>query len=223
MQTENLRFKASESSGDVSAILMRPEHSRWLLLLAHGAGAGIKHPFMEQLALSLAEHKIATLRYMFPYMEQGKRAPNPPPILLKTVRSAVNTASTIAPDLDLLAGGKSLGGRMTSTAAARETLPGVQGIVFFGFPLHAPGKPGRERGDHLFEVKVPMLFLQGSRDKLADLHLLEPLCADIGKNAHLYILADADHSFKVPKRTGKTDHEIFVELAQTVRSWSDMI
>lgn len=213
-------FMASKSSGEVSALFMRPENARWLLVLGHGAGAGMRHVFMQDVAENLAKQGIATLRYQFPYMEQGKKAPNPPPILMATVRSAVAKATELADGLPLIAGGKSLGGRMTSNAAAKESLPGVKGIVFFGFPLHAPGKPSSDRADHLFDVTVPMLFLQGTRDKLADLEFLTPVCKRLGSRATLQIFEDADHSFHVPKRSGKSDEQIRQELARKVADWA---
>ena len=171
--------------------------------------------------MELARVSIATFRYQFPYMEQQRKRPDPKPILVKTVCSAVNFASGEVPDLPVIAGGKSLGGRMTSTAASQSKLQEVRGIVFFGFPLHAPGKPGNERADHLFAVQQPMLFLQGTRDKLADLDLLQPVCRELGKRAKLHIVNDADHSFHVPKRSGRTDAEVIVELALQVRHWTD--
>ena len=218
--TTEHRFLASESSGEVSALLMRPERARWLLVFGHGAGAGINHDFMQKMSEYLAGVGIASFRYNFPYMEQGKKAPNPPPMLMATVRSAVATAAELAADLPLIAGGKSLGGRMTSNAAAKEPLAGVRGIVFFGFPLHAPGKPSAERAEHLFDVTVPMLFLQGTRDKLADLTHLTPVCEKLASPATLEIFDDADHSFHVPKRSGKTDDQVQRELAQTVADWA---
>lgn len=217
------RFLASNSSGEVSAILMQPEQARWLLVFGHGAGAGMHSNFMQQVAEYLAEVGIATFRYHFPYMEQGKKAPNPPPILMATVRSAVAKASELAAGLPLIAGGKSLGGRMTSNAAAKEPLAGVHGIIFFGFPLHAPGKPSSDRAEHLSNVTLPMLFLQGTRDKLADLELLSPVCQKLGARATLEIFEDADHSFHVPKRSGKTDEQIQRELAQKVVAWTDKL
>ena len=222
MIEHEIRFTASESSGKVSAILVRPANARWLMALAHGAGAGIGHAFMIGLAQSLAKHGIATFRYQFPYMEQEKRSPDSQPILLETVRSAVDAAREQGGDLPLLAGGKSLGGRMTSTAASQEALPGVQGIVFFGFPLHAPGKPSDERGEHLVKVRLPMLFLQGTRDNLADLTLLRPLCDRLqafGK-VRRHIIEGGDHSFHVPKKSGRTDEDVLEEIGQVVADWA---
>ena len=213
------QFEASRSAGNVSAILLRPETATALLVLGHGAGAGMRHSFMESLAHELARNGIACLRYQFPYMEQGKRSPNPQPVSVKTVRSAVAAAAKEAPDLPLFAGGKSYGGRMTSTAAATEPLPGVRGIVFFGFPLHAPGQPSSHRAEHLSEVSVPVLFLQGTRDKLADLNLLKPVCDGLGERSTLHIIEEADHSFSIPKRTGRTHDEVIAELAQMSADW----
>jgi predicted alpha/beta-hydrolase family hydrolase len=215
-----LRFGASRRSGEVSALLLRPDAARWLLVLGHGAGAGMRHNFMEAIAERLADRGIATFRYQFPYMEQESRRPDPPPVLIATVRSAVAAAMEAAGDLLLLAGGKSLGGRMTSMAAAEKPLPDVRGLVFFGFPLHAAGKPGVERGEHLAGVTVPMLFLQGTRDALADLELLRPLLSRLGHRATLHVVNDADHSFHVTKGSGRTDPEVLEELAETVSIWA---
>jgi len=214
------RFAASKSSGQVSAVLLRPAEARWLLVLGHGAGAGMRHTFMEAVAKALASNGIATFRYQFPYMEQGKKFPNPQPVLVKTVRSAVIAAHEMARDLPLLAGGKSLGGRMTSTAASQEPLPDVRGIVFFGFPLHPTTKPSDVRAAHLFDVSVPMLFLQGTRDKLADLNLLRPVFDRLAERATLHIIEGADHGFHVLKRSGRTDDDLVAELARMISGWS---
>ncbi len=222
MVEKQMRFLASKSSGEVGAILVRPEDALWLLVLAHGAGAGIRHPFMAGLARSLANQRIASFRYQFPYMEQGKKAPDPQAILVKTFRSAVTAAHEHAGDLPLLVGGKSLGGRMTSTAISEEAVPNVRGIVFFGFPLHAPGKPSSERGEHLLNIRLPMLFLQGTRDPFADLALLRPLYERLRahESTRLCLIDDADHSFHVPKRSGRTDEEILVDLVRLVANWA---
>jgi predicted alpha/beta-hydrolase family hydrolase len=201
-------------------MVTRPDDARWLLVLAHGAGAGMTHPFLEALAASLAARGVASFRYQFPYMERGSRRPDPAPLLEATVRSAVEVAAGIAGDLPLLAGGKSMGGRMTSRAAAREPLEGVRGLVFFGFPLHATGKPGVERADHLTAVSAPMLFLQGSRDRLADLSLLEPVVERLGARATIHVVHDADHSFHVPARSGRTDTEVLDELTDEIARWA---
>ena len=218
MSTKEVRIAVGDTQ--VSGIFERPEDAGALLVLAHGAGAGMHHPFMETVAEKLAARGVATLRYQFPYMEQGKKAPSPQKTLLRTVRAAVDQAATLADGLPILAGGKSMGGRMTSLAAAEEALPQVKGLVFFGFPLHAPGKPSAHRGEHLHQVGLPMLFLQGTRDKLADLSLLEPLCRDVGKHASLHIVDGGDHSFHMLKRSGRTDEEGLDELADQVREWT---
>ena len=217
--TAEHRFVATDSSGEVSALLMRPQDARALYVFAHGAGAGMRHAFMEAAADRLAARDVATLRFNFPYMEAGRGGPNPQPVLLKSVRSAVAEAARLAPDLPLLAGGKSMGGRMTSTAAAKEALPGVRGIAFFGFPLHAPGRRSAERGAHLADVGLPMLFLQGTRDKLADLELLEPLLGGVRPPAKLHVVDDADHGFHVPKRSGRTDDQVLDELCDVFATW----
>ncbi len=211
-------------------MLQRPRDARWLLVLAHGAGAGMRHAFMEALARELADVGVATLRYQFPYMQQGRPSPNPSAVLIATVRTAMAAAADAAPDLRLLAGGKSLGGRMTSQAVADGAGPGpsdavtrVSGLVFFGFPLHAPGKPTATRAAHLERVALPMLFLQGTRDTLADLSLVRPMCAKLGPRATLHIVETADHSFHVLKRAGTTDAEVLCELARTTASWADAL
>lgn len=220
MSPARTAFVATERWGEVSALLERRSDARWLLALAHGAGAGIRHPFMESISGALATYGVATLRYQFPYMERGRRPPDPQPILFETVRAAVNRATEIADGLSVLAGGKSMGGRMTSLAASQEALPGVRGIVFLGFPLHPAGRPSTDRAAHLEAVTHPMLFLQGSRDRLAALDLLTPVCNGIGRNATLYVVEDADHSFHVPKRTGRSHEEILDELARATADWA---
>src|SRR5262245_5138417 len=215
-----IRFSVTPDSGEVSALLLRPSEARWLLVLGHGAGAGMQHPFMEAISSELARQGIATFRYNFPYMEQRSRRPDPTPVLLATVRKAVAVAGEMVSDLALLAGGKSMGGRMTSMAAAEESLPRVSRLVFFGFPLHPAGQPGTSRGDHLARVKVPMLFLQGTRDKLADLDLLRPICARLGSLAQLHVVEAADHSFHVLKSSGRDDSQVIEELGQAVSSWA---
>ena len=204
-------------------MLSRPTKARWHLVLAHGAGAGMNHPFMEKLAGELAGAGVATFRYQFPYLEGGRRLPDAPAVLMATVVAAVRAAAKTAPDLPLLAGGKSMGGRMTSQAAAQRPLDGVRGLVFFGFPLHPPNRPATKRADHLVKVTMPMLFLQGTRDNLADLRLLRPICAKLGSRATLHVIETADHSFHVLKRSGKSDTEVKQELAETVVSWADGI
>ena len=190
-----------------------PAGARALFVFAHGAGAGMRHPFMEGTALRLAGQGVATMRYQFPYMDRGSRRPDPPSVLISTVRAAVETARRSELQLPLIAGGKSMGGRMTSLAAAEEPLPGVRGLVFMGFPLHAAGRPSSDRGAHLAGVQLPMLFLQGTRDKLADLELLRPVCSELAERARLHVIDEADHSFHVPKRSGRSDSDILDELA----------
>jgi len=218
--SERLRFRV-EGGGEVSAILMRPAKARWLLTLAHGAGAGMTHPFLENLAEELAEAGVATLRYQFPYMEERRRVPDSPAVATATVTSAVRAGAKAAPDLGLLAGGKSFGGRMSSQAASQGLLEGVRGLVFFGFPLHPPNKPGTKRAEHLAKVPMPMLFLQGTRDTLAELKLLRPICAELGPRATLRIIESADHSFHVLKSSGLSDAGVLREMAQTTASWAD--
>jgi len=208
------------NAGEVSSILFRPADARWLLVLGHGAGAGMRHPFMSALSRELAAEKIATFRYQFPYMENRRKAPDRPPTLTATVAAAVQAAHAAVPELPLLAGGKSMGGRMTSTTASESLIPGVRGLVFFGFPLHPPKQPATKRGDHLLKVTQPMLFLQGTRDDLADLKLLKPICKKLGKLATLHIIDGADHSFHVLKSSGKSDAGILRELAQTTAAWA---
>jgi uncharacterized protein len=219
---EHLRIRVGDR-GEVSALFLRPAKAQRLLVLAHGAGAGMTHPFMEKLADELAASGVATFRYQFPYMEERRRVPDPPAVLTVTVVAAVRAAAEAAPGLPLLAGGKSMGGRMTSQAAAQHPLEGVQGLVFFGFPLHPPNKPGTKRADHLPKVNVPMLFLQGTRDALADLKLLRPICAKLGSRAKLHMIEGADHSFHVQKSSGTTDHQVLRELAETTASWAGAI
>jgi predicted alpha/beta-hydrolase family hydrolase len=214
------RFLATQSSGEVSAILVRPASARVLYVFGHGAGAGMRHAFMEAAAGRLADEGVASFRFNFPFTETGKGGPNPEPVLLKTVRSAVAEARRLAPDLPLFAGGKSMGGRMTSKAAAAEPLPDVLGLAFFGFPLHAPGKRSDERGAHLADVGLPMLFLQGTRDKLAELTLLRPLLTRVKPKPTLHVIDEADHGFHVPKRTGRSDHDVLSELCTTLAAWS---
>jgi uncharacterized protein len=218
-----IKFTASKSSGMVSGLLLLHEDSKALLVFAHGAGAPMDHPFMNKAAGLLAEGKIGTLRYNFPYTEKKVKSISPAPILMETVRSAVRAAKEYSGDIPLLAGGKSMGGRMTSQAAAVNSLEGVKGLVFFGFPLHAPGKVSIERAEHLYNVKIPMLFLQGTRDKLANPDLLQPVITRIGEKAHLHILEGADHSFHVLKGSGRSDEEVLREMADKVSSWTDSI
>lgn len=214
-----LAIEVGERVGRVSALLVRPPQARWLYVLGHGAGAGMRHRFLAAVAEALAQRGVATLRYQFPYTEAGGRRPDPPGVLQATVRAAVAAAAATAPDLPLLAGGKSLGGRMTSAAAARTSLPGVRGLVFLGFPLHAPNRPGTERAEHLDDVTIPMLFLQGTRDALADLELMRTVCTRLGRRATLHVVEGGDHSFAVLKRSGRTEAEVMDELADTIAAW----
>lgn len=218
-----LRFLASRSSGEVSAILLRPATARCLYVFGHGAGAGMRHHFMEDAASALAAHDVATFRYQFPYDEARSRRIDPQPILLATVRSAAEAAHNAAPDLPLIAGGKSMGGRMTSLAASKEPLPDVKGIAFMGFPLHPAGAPGMTRADHLALVTVPMLFLQGTRDALADLDLLRPIIDQLGARATLHVVDGADHGFNVLKRSGRTPADVMDELTRTMDGWAESL
>ncbi len=210
---------AVEDAQRVSGLLQTPRQARACYVIAHGAGAGMAHPFMEAIANGLAERGVATLRYQFPYMEQGSKRPDTPKLAQATVRAAVAEASRRLPELALFAGGKSFGGRMSSQAQAASPLPGVRGLVFLGFPLHPAGRPSVERAAHLFAVQIPMLFLQGTRDALADLQLLQPLVGELGTRATLEPFQDADHSFHVPARTGRKDSEIIAELLDAVVVW----
>jgi len=207
-------------SGRVSAQLEAPEEASWLVVMAHGAGAGMYHPFMERVAEALLSRHFACFRYQFPYMEGGLRRPDTPSVLHATVRAAVVRAKEVAPGLPMLAGGKSMGGRMTSSVAAAEVLPGARGLFFLGFPLHAPGKQSISRGDHLREVSLPMLFLQGTRDKLAELSLLRPMCESLGPHVRLHQVEGADHSFDVLRRSGRTADEVLDELGDTITDWA---
>lgn len=208
-----------ENGSFVSALLLRPDNARACLVLAHGAGAGMSHPFMEALATGLEERGFATLRYQFPYMERGSKRPDAPSVAHAAVRAAVAEAARLCPELPLFAGGKSFGGRMTSQAQATAPLPGVNGLVFFGFPLHPAGKPSATRAEHLAGVKIRILFLQGTRDSLADLALLEPVTRSLGARATLHVVRDADHSFHVPARSGRTDTDVMGEILDAVCAW----
>jgi predicted alpha/beta-hydrolase family hydrolase len=227
--TKTLSVPVSASIGAVEALLLRPSDAKCLLVLAHGAGAGMRHSFMEQFAGALGGCGIATFRYQFPYMQQRRKRPDPPAVLTTAVRAAVAAASEAAPDLPLLAGGKSLGGRMTSMAVAEErsadsgAIASLRGLVFVGFPLHPAGRPGMQRGEHLGGVRIPMLFLQGTRDSLADLALVRPLCDALVPLSTLHVVDGADHSFHVLKRSGRTDADVLADLSRTVASWAEAI
>src|SRR5881409_4526921 len=218
-----LRVRVGEITGGVSALLVRPADARFLYVLAHGAGAGMRHPFLEAVAQRLAERGIATLRYQFPYMERRARRPDPPAVAAAAVRAAVAEAGRAAPGLPLVAGGKSFGGQMTSTAQAEAPLPGVRGLVFLGFPLHPPGRPGDSRAEHLARVQIPVLFLQGDRDEFADLKLLKPVVSGLGERATLHLVEGCDHSFHVLKRSGRTDAEVMGELVDTIVAWTSRL
>ena len=215
---ERLTLEIDETTR-VSALLQLPPAATACFVLAHGAGAGMEHPSMSSVATELATRNIATLRFQFPYMERGSRRPDPPPLCHATVRAAVAEAARRAPKLPLIAGGRSFGGRMTSQAQAIEPLPGVKGLAFLGFPLHPAGKPSVERAEHLREVKIPMLFLQGTRDELAQLELLQPIIDGLGARATLKLLQDADHSFHVPARTGRKDAQVRAEMLDALATW----
>jgi predicted alpha/beta-hydrolase family hydrolase len=203
----------------VSGLLQVPPKAKACYVFAHGAGAGMTHAFMGAVAGGLAERGIATLRYQFLYMEQGSRRPDPPKVAHAAVRAAVLEAGRRLPNVPLFAGGKSFGGRMTSQAQAVEPLPGVRGLVFWGFPLHPPEKPSIDRAKHLSEVSVPMLFLQGTKDEFANLPLLEPLCQELGRRVTLKLIPEADHSFHVPARSGRKDADVRAELLDTMADW----
>lgn len=207
----------------MSGLLDRPARARACYVLAHGAGAGMEHPFMTAVAAGLAQRGIATLRYQFPHMERGSKRPDPPLLAQAAVRAAVAEAQGLVPDLPLFAGGKSFGGRMTSQAQAATPLAGVHGLIFLGFPLHPAGRPSRDRAKHLADVRVPMLFLQGSRDALAALDELRPVCAALGPRASLKVFADADHSFHVPARSGRSDAQVRGEVLDALAAWIDTV
>jgi len=204
----------------VSGLLQMPAQARCCYVLAHGAGAGMTHAFMASVASELAERGIATLRYQFPYKEQGGKRPDPPALAQATVRAAVAAAGTLAPGLPLIAGGKSFGGRMTSQAQAAQPLAGVRGLAFLGFPLHPAKRPSDARAAHLADVAIPMLFLQGTRDALADLAMLRPVVVALGARATLHLVEEADHSFHVPARTGRTDADVLREMLDVLAAWA---
>jgi predicted alpha/beta-hydrolase family hydrolase len=210
-------------TGAVSALLIRPAEARVCFVFAHGAGAGMTHPFMETVAQGFCERGVATLRYQFPYMEKASKRPDPPAVAHAAVRAAVAEAARCCAGLRLIAGGKSFGGRMTSQAQALEPLPGVDGLAFFGFPLHPAGKPSSDRAKHLADVRVPMLFLQGSRDNLAEMALLEPVVNGLGPSASLHRVEAADHSFHVPARSGRNDREVMDEILDAFVVWAGSI
>ena len=214
---EALRIPVGEAT--VSALLIRPQDAKALYMFAHGAGAGMTHKSMESNALGLAARGIATLRYQFPYMEKGSKRVDPPRVAHAAVRAAAAEAARLAPDLPLFAGGRSFGGRMTSQAQAVEPLPDVRGLAFLGFPLHPAGKPGVERAEHLARVEVPMLFVSGERDALAEMELLRPVVAGLGNRATLHVVAHADHSLRVPAKSGRTPAEAEAEALDAMAAW----
>ncbi|NNG17674.1 MAG: alpha/beta hydrolase [Gemmatimonadales bacterium] len=214
----DIRFDV-DGRHEVSGLVVRPADARVLYVLGHGAGAGMRHPFLEVMARVLAARGVATFRYQFPYMERGSRRPDHRATLLSTVRAAIVTAVRTVPGLPLVAGGKSMGGRMTSLALSETPMAEVAGLVFLGFPLHQPGKPSADRGTHLAHVSVPMLFLQGTRDTLADLSVLEQVCRSLGDRATLHVVEGADHSFHVLKRSGRRDDEVLEELGDVMTGW----
>jgi predicted alpha/beta-hydrolase family hydrolase len=214
---EALRIPVGGES--VSALLIRPADAKALYVFAHGAGAGMTHKSMESNAQGLAARRIATLRYRFPYMEKGSKRVDPPKLAHATVRAAVAEAGRLVPDLPLFAGGRSFGGRMTSQAQAASPLPGVRGLAFLGFPLHPAGKPGIERAEHLRSVQIPMLFVSGERDALAELDLLKPVVAGLGDRATLHLVAHADHSLRVPAKSGRTPADAEAEALDAMAEW----
>jgi predicted alpha/beta-hydrolase family hydrolase len=207
----------------VSALLNLPPQARACYVLAHGAGAGMTHPSLEATAVGLAERGVATMRYQFPYMEAGGKRPDPPALAQATVRAAVAEAGHLTPELPLIAGGRSFGGRMTSQAQAAAPLPRVRGLAFLAFPLHPAGRPADDRAAHLFDVQIPMLFLQGTNDALADLQLLQPLVERLGPRATLKLFADADHSFHVPARSGRKDADVRRDILDALAQWIDTV
>jgi len=219
-RVRKLKINVGAGINPVPGLLLRGDDAKRLLVFAHGAGAGMEHPFMESMARKLDERGVATLRFDFPYMAERRKRPDHRNKLIQTVRAAVDRAREKEPDLPLFAGGKSMGGRMTSMAQVENPLPGVEGLVFFGFPLHAPGKDGDVRGKHLFDVEIPMLFLQGDRDSLANLEFLRPLVKKLGKRATLHVEEGADHGFHVLKRSGRTDEGVLDAIVGEASTWS---
>jgi predicted alpha/beta-hydrolase family hydrolase len=209
------------TTNSVSALLSRPSGAKACFVFAHGAGAGMTHPFMERVSAGLCDRGVATLRYQFPYMENGSKRPDAPALAQATVRAAVAEAARCCPGLALIAGGKSFGGRMTSQAQAIAPLADVRGLAFLGFPLHPAGKPSEARAKHLEDVDIPMLFIQGTRDKLAETELLEPVVKRLGSLASLHPVLEADHSFHVLARSGRNDSEVMREIVDTLSAWID--
>ena len=218
-KTIESKFLATPEKGEVSALLVRPENATHILVLGHGASSNIRTPMLQAIAEALANERIATFRYNFPYSE-NKRGRDPNPVCIATIRSAVKAAHKAAPDLPILAGGHSFSGRMTTTAASEAPLDGVEGIILFAFPLHPAGAPDTKRAEHLANVNVPMLFLSGTRDALGELDLLEPTIRKLGDRATLHLLDTADHSFKILKRTRASGEDVFVEAARIAAEWA---
>jgi uncharacterized protein len=219
-EATDLRLHISDAIGDVSAFLLRPPDAWLLYVLAHGAGAGMRHHFLEEISASLAAQGVATFRYQFPYTEAGRARPDTPSVLEATVRAAVSKAGEIVPELPVVAGGKSLGGRMTSAAAAAAPLERARGLVFLGFPLHPPGQPGTRRADHLQRVDVPMLFLQGTRDGFARLDLITDVCSQLQQRATMHLVEGADHSFGILRKSGRTADQVLSELVEAITRWA---
>jgi predicted alpha/beta-hydrolase family hydrolase len=215
----DVRIRVDETR-EVDGLLDLGSGADTLLVLAHGAGAPMRHVFLEGFSKRAGSRGLATLRFNFPYVQRGAKAPDPPAVLMATVRAAVEAAGRLAPDLPLVAGGKSMGGRMTSQAMAEEAHPRVRGVFFLGFPLHAAGRPSASRGAHLVRVPVPMLFLQGTRDPLADLSLLRPIVESLGERATLHVVEDGDHGFHVRKRSGSSDAEVLDTLVEATAAWA---
>jgi predicted alpha/beta-hydrolase family hydrolase len=214
---------AVDAATPVSGLLLHPTQADACLVFAHGAGAGMDHPFMAAVARELAMRRIATLRYQFPYMENRGKRPDPPHVCHATVRAAVAAARQRLPATPLVAGGKSFGGRMTSQAQAEAPLPDVRGLVFFGFPLHPPKQPSDARAQHLFDIKIPLLFLQGTRDTFAEMPLLQPLLHALGNRATAILIEDADHSFHVPARSGRSDAQVLIQLVDSLAAWTGSV
>jgi predicted alpha/beta-hydrolase family hydrolase len=220
MTAQSLKLDLPNATS-VSALLLRPDNARACFVFAHGAGAGMSHSSMQTVATGLCDRGIATLRYQFPYMEKGSKRPDAPAVAHAAVRAAVKEAARCCSGLPLIAGGKSFGGRMTSQAQALAPLAGVRGLAFLAFPLHPAGKPSIARAEHLSDIKAPMLFLQGTRDALAELALLEPVVRDLGALASLHLVREADHSFHVLARSGRNDREVMSEVLDALAAWID--
>jgi predicted alpha/beta-hydrolase family hydrolase len=217
--TDSHSLSLTEGRAAVSALWDRPPEMTAVLVLGHGAGAGMRHRFLETVVDGLHRRRIGTLRFQFPYMEAGRRRPDPPAVAVRAVVAAVEAAAGLSPGVPLYAGGKSFGGRMTSTAAAEGRIDVVRGLVFLGFPLHPPGRPGLERAEHLARVAMPMLFVQGTRDRLADLALVQQVASDLGPHAHVHVVEGGDHSFAVPQRMGRPEGDVLDGVAGAVHDW----